>query len=69
MSHQAVWRRRSEVGEEEVDPLFWGRDGHYFLCGAERLRPGAAWGRDHGKDRLQPDALLSRPVDLTEEEE
>lgn len=49
--HQAVRRGRSEVGEEEVDPLFRGRHSHHFLRGAQRIRPGAAWGRDHGKDR------------------
>ena len=47
--HKAVWRGRSEVGEEEVDPLFWGCHSHHFLCGTQRIRPGAAWGRDHGK--------------------
>lgn len=48
---QAVWCGRSEVGEEEVDPLFRGCHSHHFLCGSQRIRPGAARGRDHGKER------------------
>lgn len=52
LSSQAVWCGRSEVGEEEMDPLLWGRDRHYLLRGFERIRPGAPRRRDHGEQEM-----------------
>lgn len=46
---QAVWRRRSKVREEKVDPLLRGRDGHHLLRRSEWLRPGAPWRRNDCK--------------------
>lgn len=49
---QDVWRRWTEVGEEEVDPLFRRSHCHHLLCGSERLWPDAGWRRRNGKTCL-----------------
>ena len=50
---QNVWRGRSAIREEEVDPLLRGRDRHHLLRGPQRLRPGAGRGRGDGESHLE----------------
>jgi len=37
------WHRRSAVGTQEVDPLFWGCYGDRISSGSQRVRPGFGW--------------------------
>lgn len=45
---QDVWCGRSEVGEKEVDPLFWRGYCHYLHCGHEWIWPDTGWGSRDG---------------------
>lgn len=47
---QDVRRGRPAIREEEVDPLFRRRHGHYILRCAQRLRPGPGRGWRDGED-------------------
>ena len=56
-SFQIIWRRRSAIRTEKVDPLFWRCDCYYIMCSYEWIWSGLArrWNNcKYNWDRVSP---------------
>lgn len=57
---QHVWCGRTEIREEEMDPLFWSCDLYYLLCSSERIWSSVVRRKWTGEKPWTPPPHLSK---------